>query len=112
MEFEVTAWRVARPRRFPARDSVEKAHLQAPGPVLVEDVAAAGGFDRLYSSYTARPTAVTNVYRMNHDVFLEQRFARHVSPLTTTAYTHPSDNVTQRSLRRLGYRYRATANLF
>ncbi len=25
------------------------------------------------------------------DLFLAQRFARHVSPLTTTVYTHPSD---------------------
>jgi hypothetical protein len=24
-------------------------------------------------------------------MFLAQRFARHVSPLTTTVYTHPSD---------------------
>ena len=39
---------------------------------------------------------------MTHDLFLAQRFARHVSPLTTTVYTHPSDNDMQRSLRRLG----------
>lgn len=25
------------------------------------------------------------------DLFLAHRFARHVSPLTTTVYTHPSD---------------------
>ncbi len=25
------------------------------------------------------------------DLFLAQRFARHASPLTTTIYTHPSD---------------------
>jgi hypothetical protein len=31
---------------------------------------------------------------MTHDLYLAQRFARHVSPLTTTVYTvytHPSD---------------------
>jgi hypothetical protein len=34
---------------------------------------------------------VTNVYRASRDLFLAQRFARHLSPLTTTVYTHPSD---------------------
>src|SRR5258706_11881246 len=29
--------------------------------------------------------------RKSRDLFLAQRFARHVSPLTTTVYTHPSD---------------------
>jgi hypothetical protein len=28
---------------------------------------------------------------VTHDLFLAQRFARHASPLTTTIYTHPSD---------------------
>ena len=28
---------------------------------------------------------------MTHDLFLAQRFARQASPLTTTVYTHPSD---------------------
>ena len=28
---------------------------------------------------------------MSHDLFLAQRFARHMSPLTTVVYTHPSD---------------------
>jgi integrase/recombinase XerC len=49
------------------------------------------GFDRLYSFHAIRHTAVTNVYRASRDLFLAQRFARHVSPLTTTVYTHPSD---------------------
>jgi integrase/recombinase XerC len=49
------------------------------------------GFDRLYQFYALRHTAVTNVYRASRDLFLAQRFARHVSPLTTTIYTHPSD---------------------
>ena len=50
------------------------------------------GFDRLYSFHSLRHTAVTAVYRASHDLFLAQRFARHVSPLTTTVYTHPSDD--------------------
>ena len=29
--------------------------------------------------------------QLQRDLFLAQRFARHVSPLTTTIYTHPSD---------------------
>jgi integrase len=49
------------------------------------------GFDRVYSFHTLRHTAVTNVYRASRDLFLAQRFARHASPLTTTVYTHPSD---------------------
>jgi site-specific recombinase XerC len=49
------------------------------------------GFDRVYGFHALRHTAVTNVYRSSRDLFLAQRFARHVSPLTTTVYTHPSD---------------------
>ncbi len=49
------------------------------------------GFDRLYPFHALRHTAVTNVYRASRDLFLAQRFARHVSPLTTTIYTHVSD---------------------
>jgi site-specific recombinase XerC len=49
------------------------------------------GFDRVYSFHALRHTAVTNVYRASRDLFLAQRFARHLSPLTTTVYTHPSD---------------------
>ena len=50
------------------------------------------GLDRLYPFHALRHTAVTNVYRTARDLFLAQRFARHVSPLTTTVYTHPSDD--------------------
>src|SRR5213594_2173960 len=49
------------------------------------------GFDRLYPFHSLRHSSITNVYRAKHDLFLAQRFARHVSPLTTTVYTHPSD---------------------
>jgi len=49
------------------------------------------GFDRLYPFHAIRHSAVTNVYRQTRDLFLAQRFARHASPLTTTVYTHPSD---------------------
>ena len=49
------------------------------------------GFDRLYPFHCTRHSAITSVYRTTRDLFLAQRFARHVSPLTTTIYTHPSD---------------------
>jgi integrase len=60
------------------------------------------GFDRLYPFHCTRHTAITAVYKATHDLFLAQRFARHVSPLTTTVYTHPSDEDMQSRLRKLG----------
>ena len=57
------------------------------------------GFDRLYPFHAIRHTSVTNVYRQTRDLFLAQRFARHASPLTTTVYTHPSDEETRSRLR-------------
>ena len=59
------------------------------------------GFDRLYPFHCTRHTAVTAVYRATHDLFLAQRFARHVSPLTTVVYTHPSDEEMRETLRSL-----------
>jgi integrase len=60
------------------------------------------GFDRNYGFHALRHTAVTNVYRASRDLFLAQRFARHASPLTTTVYTHPSDEDMQARVKRLG----------
>lgn len=59
------------------------------------------GFDRLYPLHALRHTAVTNVYRASRDLFLAQRFARHVSPLTTVIYTHPSDEELRAGVRNL-----------
>lgn len=59
------------------------------------------GFDRLYPFHALRHTAVTNVYRASRDLFLAQRFARHVSPLTTVIYTHPSDEELREGVRGL-----------
>ncbi len=59
------------------------------------------GFDRLYPFHALRHTAVTNVYRASRDLFLAQRFARHVSPLTTINYTHPSDEERAEGVREL-----------
>lgn len=59
------------------------------------------GFDRAYGFHALRHTAVTNVYRASRDLFLAQRFARHVSPLTTIVYTHPGDEVLAEQVRSL-----------
>jgi len=59
------------------------------------------GFDRLYPFHSLRHCAITNVYRKSRDLFLAQRFARHVSPLTTTVYTHPSDDELFKQIRDL-----------
>jgi hypothetical protein len=40
-----------------------------------------------------------NVYRSTKDLYLTQRFARHSSPLTTTVYTHPTDEELYSALR-------------
>ncbi len=58
-------------------------------------------FDRLYPFHCIRHSSITNVYRATRDLFLAQRFARHVSPLTTTVYTHPSDEEIMQRVRRL-----------
>ena len=44
------------------------------------------GFDWVYGFHALRHTAVTNVYRASKDLFLTQRFARHLSPLATTRW--------------------------
>lgn len=62
----------------------------------------AAGFDRLYPFHALRHTAVTNVYRASRDLFLAQRFARHVSPLTTVVYTNPSDEELFAGIKSLG----------
>ena len=57
------------------------------------------GFDRVYGFHCLRHSVVSNVYRTTRDLYLAQRFARHVSPLTTTVYTHPSDEELASHLR-------------
>jgi len=69
--------------------------------VLFHHWQAQAGFDRSYPFHALRHSAVTNVYRASHDLFLAQRFARHASPLTTTIYTHPSDEEMRARLRSL-----------
>jgi integrase/recombinase XerC len=47
------------------------------------------GFDRLYPFHSLRHSAITAVYLSSGDLFLAQRFARHMSPLTTTVIPIP-----------------------
>jgi integrase/recombinase XerC len=60
---------------------------------------AAAGFETVYNFHALRHTAITKVYRATRDLYLTQRFARHSSPLTTTIYTHPSDEELYSALR-------------
>jgi len=57
------------------------------------------GFERPYNFHALRHTAITNVYRATKDLFLTQRFARHANPITTVAYTHPSDEELYAAIR-------------
>ena len=61
---------------------------------------AAAGFETVYPFHALRHSAITNVYRATRDLYLTQRFARHSSPLTTTVYTHPSDEELYAALKR------------
>ncbi len=46
-----------------------------------------GALTRRTFAFQLRHTAIRNVYRATKDLYLTQRFARHASPLTRTAYT-------------------------
>jgi len=59
------------------------------------------GFERRFSFHALRHTACSNLYRRTRDIRLTQRFARHKSMLTTSIYTHPSDEDLVRSVREL-----------
>jgi len=61
----------------------------------------AAGFEHVYNFHTLRHSAITNVYRATKDLFLTQRFARHANPITTVAYTHPSDEELYAGIRHL-----------
>jgi len=59
------------------------------------------GFERHFHFHALRHTACTNLYRASRDLRLTQRFARHKSVLTTSIYTHPSDEELLRSVQGL-----------
>ncbi len=62
---------------------------------------ARAGFETIYPFHSLRHSAITNVYRATKDLYLAQRFARHASPLSTTVYTHPTDEELYKGIRRL-----------
>jgi integrase len=78
-----------------------KAHLQAARAGRLSNLAGGRRFLPPVSFHATRHSAITAVYRATHDLFLAQRFARHASPLTTTVYTHVSDEEMFASLRGL-----------
>lgn len=59
------------------------------------------GFERHFSFHSLRHSACGNIYRASKDLRLTQRFARHKSVITTTIYTHPSDEELLRSVQSL-----------
>ncbi len=69
------------------------------GPVPLRQTASTLSLPQgFYAFWSLRVTADA---RLARDPFLAQRFARHVSPLTTTIYTHPSDQEMFERVRRL-----------
>jgi len=62
---------------------------------------AAAGFETVYPFHSLRHSAITNVYRATKDLYLTQRFARHAIPLSTTVYTHPTDDEIYEGIRHL-----------
>jgi integrase len=67
--------------------------------ILFRERQRAARFETVYPFHSLRHTAITNVYRATKDLYLTQRFARHSSPLTTTVYTHPTDEELYSALR-------------
>jgi len=69
--------------------------------VLFRKWQAAAGFETIYPFHSLRHSAITNVYRATKDLYLTQRFARHASPLSTTVYTHPTDEELYEGIREI-----------
>ena len=69
--------------------------------VLFRKWQAKARFETIYPFHSLRHSAITNIYRATKDLYLTQRFARHSSPLTTTIYTHPTDEELYEGIRRL-----------
>jgi integrase/recombinase XerC len=88
---------MARPLFCQSGDRISKRRAQ----MTFKSWQVAAGFDRLYPFHALRHSAVTAVYKASRDLFLAQRLARHVSPLTTVIYTHPSDEELRDGVRGL-----------
>jgi integrase/recombinase XerC len=59
------------------------------------------GLERRFHFHALRHTACTNHYRRHRDIRLTQKFARHRSIISTSIYTHPSDDELVRSVQDL-----------
>jgi site-specific recombinase XerC len=59
------------------------------------------GFERRVSFHATRHTACSGVYRASKDLRLTQKFARHKSVVTTSIYTHPTDDELLRAVQGL-----------
>jgi site-specific recombinase XerC len=59
------------------------------------------GFERHLSFHATRHTACSGVYRASKDLRLTQKFARHKSVVTTSIYTHPTDDELLRAVQEL-----------
>ncbi|GAB4214814.1 MAG: hypothetical protein OHK0013_39810 [Sandaracinaceae bacterium] len=59
------------------------------------------GFERHLSFHATRHTACSGVYRGSKDLRLTQKFARHKSVVTTSIYTHPTDDELLRAVQGL-----------
>ncbi len=62
---------------------------------------ARAGLERRFNFHALRHTACSNLYRRTRDIRLTQRFARHRSLLSTSIYTHPTDEELVRSVQEL-----------
>jgi integrase/recombinase XerC len=59
------------------------------------------GFERHVGFHTLRHHACSAVYRASKDLRLTQKFARHKSVVTTSIYTHPTDDELLRAVQGL-----------
>jgi integrase/recombinase XerC len=59
------------------------------------------GIERPFSTHSLRHAACGNLYRRTKDIRLTQRFARHASIVTTSRYTHTSDEALARAVEKL-----------
>lgn len=59
------------------------------------------GFERHLSVHVLRHSACSSVYRQSKDLRLTQKFARHKSVVTTSIYTHPTDDELLRAVQGL-----------
>ena len=60
------------------------------------------GFERHVGFHTLRHHACSAVYRASKDLRLTQKFARHKSVVTTSIYTHPTDDELLRAVDAVG----------